>query len=86
MVSVYIETYGCTLSQSESEAITHALQRHRLVEKPEDAQVIVLHTCIVTATTERKILKRIDVLCGHLRDRLLIITGCAINVLSAELR
>lgn len=84
MVSIYIETYGCTLSHSESEGIRHALGEHALVEKPEDAQVIVLNTCIVTETTERKILKRIDVLCDKLDDRALIVTGCAINVLSAD--
>ncbi len=84
MVSVYIETYGCTLSHSESEAIRHELDGHILVEKLEDAQVIILNTCVVTETTERKILKRIGVLCDNLEDRTLIVTGCAANVLSAS--
>ncbi|MGZ4933243.1 MAG: tRNA (N(6)-L-threonylcarbamoyladenosine(37)-C(2))-methylthiotransferase [Halobacteriota archaeon] len=83
MVSVYIETYGCTLSHSESEAITLELDGHTVVEKPEDAQVIVLNTCIVTDTTERKMLKRIGVLCDNLEDRALIVTGCGTHVLSA---
>ena len=86
MVSVYIETYGCTLNESESEAITHALYGHSLVKMPHEAQVIVLNTCVVTEITERKILKRITDLYASRNNRALIITGCAASVLRAHLR
>ncbi|MGZ4902174.1 MAG: tRNA (N(6)-L-threonylcarbamoyladenosine(37)-C(2))-methylthiotransferase [Halobacteriota archaeon] len=86
MVSVYIETYGCTLNQSESEAITRTLHGHSLVNKPLDAQVIVLNTCVVTEITERKILRRIADLYSSRDNRALIITGCAASVLRADLQ
>ncbi len=82
MASVYIETYGCTLSHSESEAIRNELDGHQLVDALEDAHIIVLNTCIVTETTERKVLKRIRFLCDNLGNRALIVTGCATHVLA----
>ncbi len=85
MVVVYIETYGCTLSRSESEAIEHELNGRVVVEKPEDAQVIVLNTCVVTETTERKVLKRIAALLDNLKGRTLIVTGCATKVLGSRI-
>jgi threonylcarbamoyladenosine tRNA methylthiotransferase CDKAL1 len=76
MTSVYVETYGCTLNQSESEELTLQLIGHRVVESTEDARVLVLNTCMVIATTEKKILRRIDTLYQQLGARTLIITGC----------
>jgi len=76
MTSVYLETYGCTLNQSESEELMLKLKGHRVVESTEDAQVLVLNTCMVIGTTEKKILRRIDILYQQLGERTLIITGC----------
>ncbi|MGZ4892249.1 MAG: tRNA (N(6)-L-threonylcarbamoyladenosine(37)-C(2))-methylthiotransferase, partial [Halobacteriota archaeon] len=76
MTSVYVETYGCTLNQSESEDLTLQLNGHRVVESIEDAHVLVLNTCMVIGTTEKKILRRIDTLYQQLGERTLIITGC----------
>jgi len=76
MTSVYLETYGCTLNQSESEELTLKLKGHRMVESTEDAQVLVLNTCMVVGRTEKKILRRIDILYHQLGERTLIITGC----------
>ena len=76
MTTVYLETYGCTLNQSESEELTLQLNGHTVVESIEDAQVLVLNTCMVVAATEKKILRRIDVLYQQLGERTLIITGC----------
>jgi len=76
MTSVYLETYGCTLNQSESEELTLNLKGHRVVESPEDAQVLVLNTCMVIEATEKKILRRIDILYHQLGERTLILTGC----------
>ncbi len=82
MVSVYVETYGCALNHSESDAIKRGLCGHQLVDNPEDAHVIVINTCVVTETTERKLLRRVGILCDNLRDRRLVVTGCAANVLA----
>ena len=86
MTSVYVETYGCALNQSESEELTLQLIGHRVVESTEDARVLVLNTCMVIATTEKKILRRIDTLYQQLGERTLIITGCMAGPFGDRLR
>lgn len=81
MASVYLETYGCTLNQSESEEMMNQLEGHGVAESAHDAQVIVLNTCMVIEKTEKKILKRISALYKQLGDRKLIISGCMVGPL-----
>ncbi len=81
MALVYLETYGCTLNQSESEEMINTLEGHGVAESAHDAQVIVLNTCMVIEKTEKKILKRISDLYEQLGDRKLIISGCMVGPL-----
>src|SRR5659263_787584 len=53
MTSVCIETYGCTLNQSESEELIHQLDGYRLVDFASEAHVVVLNTCMVIEATEQ---------------------------------
>jgi threonylcarbamoyladenosine tRNA methylthiotransferase CDKAL1 len=86
MTSVCVETYGCTLNQSESEELIHQLDGYRLVDSASEAHVVVLNTCMVIEATERKILKRIELLYSERGDRTLIITGCMVQPLGDRLR
>jgi threonylcarbamoyladenosine tRNA methylthiotransferase CDKAL1 len=86
MTSVCIETYGCTLNQSESEELIHQLDGYRLVDFASEAHVVVLNTCMVIEATERKILKRIELLYGQRSHRTLIVSGCMVQQLSDQLR
>ena len=86
MASVYLETYGCTLNQSESEEMMNQLEGHSVAESARDAQIIVLNTCMVIGRTERKILKRISALYKQLGDRKLIISGCMVGPLGDRLQ
>ena len=86
MASVCIETYGCTLNQSESEELIHQLEGCRLVDSASEAQVVVLNTCMVIEATERKILKRIKLLYGQRSHRKLIVSGCMVQPLGDRLR
>ena len=86
MVSVYFETYGCTLNQSESEEIVNLLRGHDVIESADDAQLIVLNTCAVVERTEKKILKRIKELYEQSENRKLIISGCLAEQMGRWLR
>ena len=86
MTSVCIETYGCTLNQSESEELIHQLDGYRLVDVASEAHVVVLNTCMVIESTERKILKRIELLYGQCSHRTLIVSGCMVQQLGDQLR
>ena len=86
MTSVCVETYGCTLNQSESEELIHQLDGYRLVDSASEAHVVVLNTCMVIEATERKILKRIELLYSERGDRTLILSGCMVQPLGDRLR
>ena len=86
MTSVCVETYGCTLNQSESEELIRQLEGYRLVDSASEAHVVVLNTCMVIEVTERKILKRIELLYGQRGQRKLIVSGCMVQPLGDRLR
>lgn len=86
MTSVCIETYGCTLNQSESEELIHQLKGYGQVDSASEAHVVVLNTCMVIEATERKILKRIELLYSQRGDRTLILSGCMVQPLGDRLR
>ena len=70
MARVFIETYGCTLNQADSDIIKAILQ-HELVESEKDADVIILNTCTVKGTTENRILDRMKSL-----GKPFVVAGC----------
>lgn len=55
-MQIYVDNVGCRLNWSEIEMLARELtaSRHTIVNKPEEADIIVLNTCAVTAQAERK--------------------------------
>ena len=72
-LKVYLETYGCTLNQSESDAMAGLLKASGLsvVHSEKDADVVILNTCTVKLPTENKILARIKKI-----KKPLVVAGC----------
>lgn len=73
---IYIETYGCSANQNNSEIIMGKLTEAGLqfTENPELADILILNTCIVKGPTENKMKGRIIELSKL--NKPLIITGC----------
>lgn len=70
------EIYGCTASAGEAEVLREHLHQRgvRLVEAEEEADWVIIHTCIVIEHTERRMLRRIR---KHLEEgRGVIVAGC----------
>jgi threonylcarbamoyladenosine tRNA methylthiotransferase MtaB len=85
MKSVAVMTLGCRFNQSESEAMLDRLTEagYRAEESPEQADIVVINTCAVTAESQRKSrkLSRWAVRSRRLRpDRLVVVTGCYANL------
>jgi threonylcarbamoyladenosine tRNA methylthiotransferase CDKAL1 len=72
--TVYLETYGCRFNFGDSAKLTEIL-KHKgstIVDNPEKAEVVIVNTCTVVGSTERRMLRRL----AEFRDRDLYVTGC----------
>lgn len=76
MRRVYAEVYGCTANMADGEIALGLLRRAgwELVERPEEADVILLVTCAVKKPTSDRMLHRIRKLRGY--GKRLIVAGC----------
>ncbi|OEC87039.1 MULTISPECIES: tRNA (N(6)-L-threonylcarbamoyladenosine(37)-C(2))-methylthiotransferase [Methanobacterium] len=81
-MKVYIDTFGCTFNQGDSQIMAGLLQEDnaQLVSKMEDADVIILNTCYVKQPTEQKVINRIKKVQEQFPDKKLIISGCMVEI------
>jgi tRNA-2-methylthio-N6-dimethylallyladenosine synthase len=88
--SVYVETYGCQMNVADSETVTSILGEagFRLVDAPEDADIILINTCAIRENAEERVIGRASQLNGLRRHRpnlTLGILGCMAQHLAATL-
>ncbi|MEM5782299.1 MAG: tRNA (N(6)-L-threonylcarbamoyladenosine(37)-C(2))-methylthiotransferase, partial [Candidatus Aenigmatarchaeota archaeon] len=78
MLKIYIESYGCSASQAESEIMAGLLNEAKfdIVKNENEANLIIIVTCYVKSSTEQKILFRIRELQELYPEKKLIIAGC----------
>lgn len=81
-MKVYIETFGCTFNQGDSQIMAGLLQENnaKIVEEVEDADVIIVNTCYVKHPTEQKVINRIQNIQRDFPDKKLIISGCMVEI------
>lgn len=67
MKKLYLETYGCQMNVHDSEKAVFALagSNYELTPQPDDADLILLNTCMVREKAARKVFSRI----GELKTR-----------------
>ena len=72
--SVYIETYGCRYNFGDSAKLIEILKSigSTLVDSAEAADAIIINTCTVVGSTERRMLRRLS----RFREYDLYVTGC----------
>jgi MiaB-like tRNA modifying enzyme len=75
-MKVYLETYGCTANKSDESVAIGVLKKehHKIVDKIEDADALVLLTCTVIGTTEQRMLSRLRVF--KKTNKKIIVAGC----------
>ncbi len=71
---VYIETYGCRYNFGDTAKLNEILKDRgsTITVSEDDADAVVVNTCTVVASTERRMLRRL----AQLRNRPLFVTGC----------
>lgn len=80
LLNVFLKTFGCQMNEYDSELVRSILERCKyvFVEDERDADVILLNTCSVRQTAERKVLGHVDLLRHELKGKpvLIGILGC----------
>ena len=81
-MKVFIETYGCTFNQADSEIMAGILANEgmELVGDVVDADAIIVNTCYVKLPTESKVINRIKGLQEAYPDKQVIVGGCMVEV------
>jgi tRNA-2-methylthio-N6-dimethylallyladenosine synthase len=61
MMRVFLETYGCQMNVADSELMAGVLTRAglTLVERPEDADAVLVNTCAIRERAEQRVLGRL---------------------------
>lgn len=81
-MNIYIKTFGCTFNQADSQIMAGLLseQGNNLVNRPEDADVLLINTCYVKQPTEQKVVNHIINLQEKFPHKKLIICGCMVDI------
>ena len=76
----FVESYGCTMNFGEGEQLSKKMESlgHTRVNSPDEADIVILNTCTVVDTTEKKMIHRM----GELKQegKEIIVTGCMAKV------
>ena len=86
--TVYIETYGCQMNVSDSELMLGRLtdMGYVAVDRPDDADVILVNTCAIRDHAEQRVLGRLGELKRHMKaDSVVGVTGCMAQRLGPQL-
>ena len=82
----FVESYGCTMNYGEGDELSEKMRLlgHVPADSPEDAEIVVLNTCTVVDTTEKKMISRISDLKKEGKE--IIVTGCMAKAQDARIR
>jgi tRNA-2-methylthio-N6-dimethylallyladenosine synthase len=86
--TVYVETYGCQMNVSDSELMLGKLadSGYAAVDRPDDADVILVNTCAIREHAEQRVIGRLGELKSKMRpDSVLGVTGCMAQRMGTEL-
>jgi MiaB-like tRNA modifying enzyme len=85
---VYIETFGCSANQNNSEILAGLLKQsgYEITSNEKISDILIINTCIVKGKTESKIKRRIQDLSKLYPNKLMIISGCMPETDSNQLK
>ncbi|MFX1521279.1 MAG: tRNA (N(6)-L-threonylcarbamoyladenosine(37)-C(2))-methylthiotransferase [Promethearchaeota archaeon] len=86
-MKIYMESYGCSANQAASEIMLGLLSNNsQITSRLEEAEVIIINSCIVKPPTEAKILFQIKKIVEKYPHKKLIVAGCMPEVYSAKIK
>ena len=77
----HIWTIGCQMNKADSESIAAFLEQcgYRLTSRIDNADIVVLNSCVVRQSAESKVANKIDALRRLDADKVLAVTGCIVE-------
>ena len=74
-----IITFGCKVNQYESNMMKESLLHHNFCyeENIDDCDIIIVYTCTVTNTADKKCLKTIKSFINKYNNKILVVCGCS---------
>jgi MiaB/RimO family radical SAM methylthiotransferase len=81
-LKVFIETYGCTFNQGDSQIIAGLLNENKveIVDNIKHCEIAMINTCYVKNPTENKVSNRIKKLQEIYPDKKIIVSGCMVEI------
>ena len=82
----FVETYGCTMNFGEGRQLSEDMASlgYEPADCADDADIVVLNTCTVVETTEKRMLSRISEL--KRQGKRIVVTGCMAQVQPKRIR
>jgi MiaB-like tRNA modifying enzyme len=82
MKKVYIETFGCSFNQADSQIMKGLLSKDgfKIVDNPREADLLIINTCYVKTPTQERVTHRIKLLQRMSPDKKFIIAGCMTEI------
>lgn len=76
----YIESYGCTMNYGEGDMLSRRMESlgYERTESVNESDIVILNTCTVVETTEKRMIKRMNDLRAARKE--VIVTGCMAKV------
>ncbi len=83
---VYFHTLGCKVNAVESDSMAAMLHQHGYAsaDAPEDADVIVVNSCTVTASGDSRMRTALRKLRASAPDAVIVLTGCYVQAFPEE--
>ncbi|ABR56765.1 MiaB-like tRNA modifying enzyme [Methanococcus aeolicus Nankai-3] len=76
-LKIFIEGYGCTLNTADTNIINNSIKKFKnfiIVNNLDDADIVVINTCVVRLETEHKMISRINYIKSL--NKYIVIAGC----------
>jgi len=79
---IYLETFGCSFNQADSEIMRGLLKNadFQIIDSPNLADVIILNTCYVKSATQNRVIHKIKSFQKIFSRKKLVITGCMTEI------
>lgn len=76
----YVESYGCTMNYGEGDMLSRRMESlgYERSDSMEGSDIVILNTCTVVETTEKRMIKRMNEL--RMAKKEVIVTGCMAKV------